>query len=91
MSDKITVDVKYERGHTIQMSFVPADVRCITCGESEVWVEDSNGDYYLGPEHFCKSCGSAFYASGGPGDNWQHRQVLAALRGEDSPPREATT
>lgn len=31
---------------------------CPCCGEQQVWVEDSAGDYYVGPTYLCVACGA---------------------------------
>lgn len=33
---------------------------CPLCGAKEVWIEGGPGDYYLGPDHYCGSCGAGF-------------------------------
>ena len=29
---------------------------CPSCGEQNVYIEKSEGDYYQGPSHYCTSC-----------------------------------
>jgi transcription elongation factor Elf1 len=36
------------------------DYYCPHCGKRWVTVEKGEGDYYVGPTHFCEFCGSRF-------------------------------
>ena len=33
---------------------------CPNCGAKEVYVANGKGDYYEGPQHFCKNCNNSF-------------------------------
>lgn len=39
---------------------------CPGCSKATVYVEQSGGDYYEGPEHICISCDSTFSLPRGP-------------------------
>ena len=42
------------------------DIFCPNCGFQSVLVENTEGDYYVGPTHYCKSCMYAFtFQAGG--------------------------
>ena len=47
--------------HTYDFTFLQTSLFCPKCGERDVWDEDSAGDYYVGSEHRCGSCGYEFY------------------------------
>ena len=47
--------------------FVFADKHCPECGEKEVWREDCEGDYYLGPDYYCAAC----HARGHMWEGWR--------------------
>lgn len=47
--------------HTYDYKFLQTALYCPTCGAQNVWVEDSPGDYYIGPEHRCGSCDAEFH------------------------------
>ena len=40
---------------------VPTDLFCPKCGQDKVFVEDGDGDYYVGPNHFCFDCDFIFH------------------------------
>lgn len=87
MVERVTVPVHYRAGHTYVLSLVPADMFCPACAGRTVWVEDSDGDFYQGPTHYCAACGCEFciqgptppYTGTSPSDNVAG-QVVAALR-----------
>lgn len=58
--DSVKFGVRYQLGHRIDESWIPAVVHCPSCGSSEVMVEDGPGDYYDGEKHVCLKCGSYF-------------------------------
>ena len=47
--------------HTYDFRFVSSDLFCPRCGANNVWIEGSEGDYYVGPEHRCGDCEHDFY------------------------------
>ena len=58
-------DVKVRRSylpakHTYEFRFQISELFCPECGKQDVWIEDSPGDFYVGPEHRCGSCGNEF-------------------------------
>lgn len=40
------------------------DMHCPHCGEQRVTVEVSEGDYYVGPRHYCWACSSVWTIQG---------------------------
>jgi hypothetical protein len=57
---KKTIDVRYQLGHVTTKDFDLTDYFCPQCGNKSVWVEDSEGDYYEGPQFICTHCESSF-------------------------------
>ena len=77
---EVTLDVKYKLGHSYQETWRKGDLRCPWCGLKCVWEEQFGGDYYCGPSFMCSSCGAEFTIQyGGPSENWQNKQRLAAI------------
>lgn len=75
--------VKYEAGHSYDETWVPTDYHCPRCAAKDVWVEQSEGDYYQGPSHLCRKCGASFALPSGAyvnDKNWQNQQRLKVLR-----------
>lgn len=42
------------------MKYKQTNLYCPECGKQTVYVENSEGDYYVGPTHLCVSCDSNF-------------------------------
>ena len=81
MTAKLSFGVTYMDGHTAKETWEKADLYCPACGAHEVWIEDSPGDYYEGPEHLCAACGADFTMPRiGNGSSETHGQRLAAIR-----------
>lgn len=89
--EKTTIEVKYERGHTYTEIWVKTDYFCPHCSIKEVFVEDSDGDYYVGPTFFCVSCMGSFHLPYNPTDNWQDLQRQEQLRSQDATKSEANS
>lgn len=90
----VTVEVKYERGHSYTESWEPTDYYCPECGKRSVWVEQGSGDYYQGPLHLCLSCNASGHLQyGGDRDHvtWQDQQRRDAIRKECAAPDAAET
>lgn len=82
-SKKVTLDVKYELGHSYTESFeIDNSLWCPACGSKGLWIDCSEGDYYAGPDIYCASCGSHmhFYNRPCQDDSWQGKQILEAIR-----------
>ena len=47
--------------HKYEEKYILSELFCPYCGERDVWIEDSPGDYYVGPSHKCLSCDEEFY------------------------------
>jgi predicted RNA-binding Zn-ribbon protein involved in translation (DUF1610 family) len=78
----IEFDIKYEAGHTYRERWDECEWYCPACGSGEVYADQGGGDYYVGNQHACVSCGAAFYLPSvdvQPRD-WQNKQRLDALR-----------
>lgn len=57
---KKTVTVKYDAGHSYDFDYKKEVMFCPNCGKREIWVECSDGDYYMGPQHVCSNCDFSF-------------------------------
>lgn len=68
--------------HTYSETYIyDSSLRCPHCSKSTVWVEDSEGDFYQGPTHICKSCGSSFTLSLSPeSKNLQDKQRVKNIK-----------
>jgi len=71
--NRIVVKVNYPGfqhypGHSHEIELIPAGSHCPNCGSCDTWVEDDEGDYYVGPTYYCPSCGEDghMWESGGP-------------------------
>ncbi len=54
---------EYDNHHYIQ-EFEKSDLFCPHCGTKEVWEEQSEGDYYTGPDFICATCSHEFSIQG---------------------------
>ena len=41
--------------------WVKSGNHCPGCGSAETWVKNDDGDYYVGPDYVCLSCGAKGY------------------------------
>lgn len=57
---EIEFDIHYKAGHTYQEKWIEAIVFCPACGTHKVFINNDPGDYYLGVNYHCSSCGSSF-------------------------------
>lgn len=67
MSNSIGIPVESLPGYPNPFNVPPrtekwelTELYCPSCGKQEVWVEDSDGDYYEGPPHLCVGCETKF-------------------------------
>ena len=51
-------DIKYGGSYTV--FYVLTEYFCYLCGKQPLYVEQGEGDYYLGPDYKCVSCNSNF-------------------------------
>jgi predicted RNA-binding Zn-ribbon protein involved in translation (DUF1610 family) len=49
---------EYPNSHHYVREYQLSGLFCPTCGKQEVWAEQGGGDYYLGVDYVCASCGS---------------------------------
>jgi predicted RNA-binding Zn-ribbon protein involved in translation (DUF1610 family) len=49
--------------HVYEEELDNTDFYCPNCGGINVMVEKGEGDYYLGPDHFCPQCKCIFSLS----------------------------
>lgn len=96
---EVTLDVKYEMGHSYKETWERGELFCPGCGKQGVWEEQSGGDYYTGSDFLCPSCGANFTIQfdgvkmkSGTTDvvNWQDEQrrgaILAVIKEEGLQP-----
>jgi transposase-like protein len=50
-----------DRKHQKNKEFSWVDLFCPYCGRMDVTKENGAGDFRLGPEYVCESCGSSFF------------------------------
>ena len=48
--------VRQYKEHYYIENYEKSDLYCPNCGKKEVWEEQGEGDYYLGPNYYCISC-----------------------------------
>lgn len=77
---KKDVSIKYSLGHTINSTYSKTDMYCPECGEQEVWKEESEGDWYVGPDHSCTFCKNAFTIQEGTNENDEGEQLIEQLK-----------
>lgn len=44
-------------GHHYVQEYVKSEFYCPSCGSKEVWEQQGEGDYYMGVNYVCTSCG----------------------------------
>lgn len=81
VSKATKVVVKYSAGHTSTSWWLRGGLFCPECGAKGVWEEQSDGDYYVGPDYACTTCGAVFTYQGPLTDDIDV-QVIEALRAE---------
>ena len=52
--------VTYSYGKTFTRFFELTEYFCYLCGKKPLYVEQGEGDYYIGPNYWCKTCDSRF-------------------------------
>lgn len=85
---KKEITVRYRPGHSYDFVYKKTDFHCPGCGEKQVWKEDGDGgDFYLGEDYDCVSCGANFniphYAGGNEDHGYEGKQVLTQLREDE--------
>jgi len=50
--------------HHYWREYLKCDLFCPSCGKKDVWEEQSEGDYYCGPDFICVACGAKFTIQG---------------------------
>lgn len=64
------------------------DLYCPNCGEKNVWHEDDPGDYYVGEEYQCGSCGAGWNMPSGvmpeQATNEQGAQIFAVISSQNA-------
>ncbi len=58
------ISINYPAGHRRTEKWEPCDLFCPMCGVKKVWLEQSLGDYYCGPEYICIECSHRFTIQG---------------------------
>jgi predicted RNA-binding Zn-ribbon protein involved in translation (DUF1610 family) len=77
MQKPIEVTVNYGN-HQYHYEYAKSAYFCPNCGSEEVWVEQSDGDYYQGPNHVCTSCTALFTLPSGadPVEESEYRETI---------------
>lgn len=58
--------VKDYKTHKSEAYLEDTNIHCPSCGVKNVKVENTEGDYYVGPEYYCLSCRYSFtFQAGG--------------------------
>lgn len=52
---------EYPGSHHYWDEFVKGDYFCPFCGKQEVWESQDSGDYYVGSEQICATCGARLH------------------------------
>lgn len=81
----VTLEVKYQAGHSYIESWSKTDAYCPDCGKQSTWHDQGGGDYYLDEEFICTACGYSFHLPGSNpiGNDHAGLQRLEALRAAD--------
>lgn len=85
MTRKITLSVLYRAGHSYVETWAhEPDAFCPRCGKPTVWVEQSEGDFYVGATHCCSTCDAFWTMQVTYGDRRppgpEDQQRLAAIK-----------
>ena len=59
--------LEFKTHHYIQ-EYSKTKYYCVNCGAKDVWVEDGEGDYYVGPDYICLACDHQFNL---PSEPWR--------------------
>jgi DNA-directed RNA polymerase subunit RPC12/RpoP len=79
---EITVEVRYKAGHSyIHKYKKDNDLFCPKCGQKGVWIEQGDGDYYLGENYICTSCEHEFTIQGPYEVKEPHDQIVTSIKG----------
>ncbi len=73
-------------GHHYFDCYEKSDFHCVKCGEREVWEEQGDGDFEVGPRYICTHCGLEFYC---PSQTNARPQIIQQLK--EGVTAEATT
>lgn len=77
----VSLEVKYELGHSYHETWTQTSFRCPNCGEQAVWVNTGGGDFYEGPQHICSDCEHTFTLPRlDRCRDWQDKQRLEAFK-----------
>lgn len=78
----IDVEIHYPAGHSYEFQYAYSPgVFCVNCGTAEVYTEQGEGDYYVGPTSVCLACYATFTFQGGDVcQYWPTAQVICQLR-----------
>lgn len=74
--------------HSYDEGWEPTEYFCPCCGQKPVWHDTSGGDYYVGENFMCVSCGASFNLPNGAEarqNDEQDSQRLSELRKVASP------
>ena len=75
----IEIEIKYEAGHSYAERYEQTELFCPGCGVKGLWDEQGGGDYYVGENFVCTSCGAVFTMQFSQGKGWQDEQRLEKL------------
>lgn len=70
------------KSHHYVVEFLKSKLYCPNCGKQEVWEEQGGGDYYLGVDYICTSCGSKSHLDSVhiPNNESNHVGILEQLK-----------
>ena len=80
-----TVYATYSWGKRKEILFYWDEMYCPECGSRGMWMNEDEGDYYLGPDFFCGKCRSSGHISFGECDYEPFQSIFDALSKKQSP------
>jgi len=80
---EISVHATYDWGERPMKLFYWGDMYCPECGAKGMWMDQGEGDYYLGPDYFCGKCRSSGNISFGENKYEPFESVFDALVPDD--------
>lgn len=77
----VEVTEHYPNGNSHTASYEKTEWYCPLCGDTQVWQEQGDGDYYEGASLYCIKCDSQFSMPSPPcGPSENHTEIVEGIR-----------